>query len=629
MAVEGTNTFVLKAVKFEEDGETVGQIIRSAQLEVTFGKSTKVGATITELVKAAVEKILNKVNNLVERFNNGEFNGEKGEKGEQGIQGEKGDKGDTGPQGVQGLPGEKGDRGDDATINGVKSLLLQQGEGITFNHKNGVLEISANGIPKVFELPETAQQGDICLYSVPNILAQRDNDGNFSISISEIQQLSTVRQEAAYELYLRENGVEVAAIFLTVMETKTCSYQYIDYVTSQEYAICFENGEFSKEVSYTLKNGEYVNIDLSAFPETYSLPDFDSFEIWTLGELPARFQNLCRLMEYDNGWKEVSSLLQLTRDMHSHINASTLDKFGENASGGLLFGGEDIGGIKSLTAFPETAAEGDVVLLHRCNEISVDDSNSGVILDIPAIVALGLPEGYEQRVWEITATSPKGRDFYAIIEISRIDDYILTALNLATATIGGRWYWKNGELTTDIVGGEAELPPVYIPLGKVSDFTFTKTLFDTYYDETADTDETVIFRTLPVHYMFLKGEWQLVSPNNEALQKAVEELQRNVGKYTPMTRVETTTTGTSILEPNKMYDYGVVDTLTVVFDEGEANKVNEYLFSFISGETPTVLTLPSSVKWVNELTVEANKRYEISVVDNIGLWCAVDLAVSE
>lgn len=319
----------------------------------------------------------------------------------------------------------------------------------------------------------------------------------------------------------------------------------------------------------------------------------------------------------------------LLEKMHSHNNADTLDKFGENASGGLLFGGKDIGGIKSLTAFPETAAEGDVVLLHRANEISVDDSNRGVMLDIPAIVALGLPEGYEQRVWEITATSLKGRDFYAIIEISRIDDYILTALNLATATIGGRWYWKNGELTTDIVGGEAELPPVYIPLGNVADFTFTKTLYDIDYDETLDTDETVIFRTLPVHYMFLKGEWQLVSPNNEALQKAVEELQRNVGKYIPMTRVETTTTGTSILEPNKMYDFGVVDTLTVVLDEGAADKVNEYKFSFISGETPTVLTLPSSVKWVNELTVEANKRYEISVVDNIALWCAVDYEVTE
>jgi hypothetical protein len=50
------------------------------------------------------------------------------------------------------------------------------------------------------------------------------------------------------------------------------------------------------------------------------------------------------------------------------------------------------------------------------------------------------------------------------------------------------------------------------------------------------------------------------------------------------------------------------------------------MFSFTSGATPTVLTLPASVQWANELTVEANKRYEISIVDNIGLWCAVEVS---
>ena len=82
------------------------------------------------------------------------------------------------------------------------------------------------------------------------------------------------------------------------------------------------------------------------------------------------------------------------------------------------------------------------------------------------------------------------------------------------------------------------------------------------------------------------------------------------------------------LEPNIYYSFGEVATLMLNFTEGDSSKRNEYMFSFISGETPTVLTLPSSVQWINELTVEVNKRYEISVVDNIGLWCAVDLAVS-
>lgn len=86
------------------------------------------------------------------------------------------------------------------------------------------------------------------------------------------------------------------------------------------------------------------------------------------------------------------------------------------------------------------------------------------------------------------------------------------------------------------------------------------------------------------------------------------------------------TTETAMLEPNVYYSFGEVATLTLEFAEGDATKVNEYMLSFTSGETATVLTLPSCVQWANELTVEANKRYEISIVDNIALWCAVEVS---
>ena len=90
-------------------------------------------------------------------------------------------------------------------------------------------------------------------------------------------------------------------------------------------------------------------------------------------------------------------------------------------------------------------------------------------------------------------------------------------------------------------------------------------------------------------------------------------------------KVETTDSGE--INANIFYDFGLVTELSLTFIEGDPDKVNEYMFSFTSGETVTVLTLPSSIQWVNELTVEPNKRYEVSIVDNIGLWCAVDLVV--
>ena len=93
-------------------------------------------------------------------------------------------------------------------------------------------------------------------------------------------------------------------------------------------------------------------------------------------------------------------------------------------------------------------------------------------------------------------------------------------------------------------------------------------------------------------------------------------------------KIESTETSKT-LNPNIYYSFDEVETLIIDFAEGTPNKVNEYLFSFISGATATVLTLPSVIKWVNELTVEANKRYEISVVDKVALWCAVDYEVTE
>ena len=84
---------------------------------------------------------------------------------------------------------------------------------------------------------------------------------------------------------------------------------------------------------------------------------------------------------------------------------------------------------------------------------------------------------------------------------------------------------------------------------------------------------------------------------------------------------------TIMIDPNVHYSFGVVSELRIGFGIGSDDKCNEYSFTFISGTTPTVLTLPDTVKWANELTIEANKRYEVSIVDNIGLWCAVEVSV--
>lgn len=323
MAVEGTNTFVLKAVKFNEDGETVEQITRSAQLEVVFGKSTKVSATVNELVQAVVEALLGDAHNLIERFNNGEFNGEKGEKGDTGAQGPKGDKGDTGAQGVQGIQGEKGDRGDNATINGVNILLFQQGKGIVFEHKDNVLTIGSNSIPRVYELPETAEKGEICLYNTPALLSQRDELGRVLISLDELRTLSTREDSGSFEIFLRKNGIDTGYFQMYYDGGSCCFYHQTYDENSVLYGVAlqFSNGVFDTNNSSIEENGEYTSPDLSAYPEAYTLPEFDSIEYNADGDLPERFGNMCHLMEYDDEWKEVSSLLKINDKLLELINA--------------------------------------------------------------------------------------------------------------------------------------------------------------------------------------------------------------------------------------------------------------------------------------------------------------------
>ncbi len=83
---------------------------------------------------------------------------------------------------------------------------------------------------------------------------------------------------------------------------------------------------------------------------------------------------------------------------------------------------------------------------------------------------------------------------------------------------------------------------------------------------------------------------------------------------------QVTGSGTSVtLQPNQFYVFGEVSELDVSFAQGPAGQVNEYHFSFISGSTAAVLSMPVDVIMPDSFNVEANKTYEISVINNKGL----------
>ena len=72
-----------------------------------------------------------------------------------------------------------------------------------------------------------------------------------------------------------------------------------------------------------------------------------------------------------------------------------------------------------------------------------------------------------------------------------------------------------------------------------------------------------------------------------------------------------------------------IDNIVVTTLSNKANYfMPEYFLEFTTGATAPSLTLPSSIKFMEALTVEANKHYQISIVNNIALWCAVDVEVA-
>lgn len=91
-------------------------------------------------------------------------------------------------------------------------------------------------------------------------------------------------------------------------------------------------------------------------------------------------------------------------------------------------------------------------------------------------------------------------------------------------------------------------------------------------------------------------------------------------------RQEMTAGDTAVtLQPNTLYVFPEMESLTITLATPEdTGIVNEYRFIFPSGSTPTVLTLPETVK--SDLAVEANRTYECSIAENLLAWTSWEVS---
>ena len=96
------------------------------------------------------------------------------------------------------------------------------------------------------------------------------------------------------------------------------------------------------------------------------------------------------------------------------------------------------------------------------------------------------------------------------------------------------------------------------------------------------------------------------------------------GKANKISVVQTSAS-TIEINPNTFYKFGEVASLNITLASITDNTIyNEYMFEFVSGSTATTLTFPSSIKWLETPTIDANKIYQCSIVDNVGLLVGVD-----
>ena len=80
---------------------------------------------------------------------------------------------------------------------------------------------------------------------------------------------------------------------------------------------------------------------------------------------------------------------------------------------------------------------------------------------------------------------------------------------------------------------------------------------------------------------------------------------------------------TQALDAGKIYHFtGALTALTITLNAPASGDLAQYHFDFLSGSTAPTLTMPNTVTMPDSFSVEANRRYEIDVLNNYGAVAA-------
>jgi hypothetical protein len=123
--------------------------------------------------------------------------------------------------------------------------------------------------------------------------------------------------------------------------------------------------------------------------------------------------------------------------------------------------------------------------------------------------------------------------------------------------------------------------------------------------------------------IYFKGHAQATFMSNGwTVEDAINNIEDTVSggsssgwAYTEVNHDTNDTTFT--LTPNTFHVWDEVVELDLSFADEQLGVANEYLFQFTSGATATTLTLPDDIKWTEELVIEVNRIYQVSILKGL------------
>lgn len=708
MTEMGSGDYVLEAISY--DGEEVAKIIRSATVRVGIEKSPTFKKRVVDAIRGIYEELIAKLETIINRFNNGEFNGATFTPSVSagGDLSWSNDKNLANPEtvNIKGEKGDKGDKGDDGKDGSFSDELAEEIAANTaarHTHDNkkfldGLTEAMFGKLNVCRELPQTASNGDICSYFPVNCFSASDSGCRFFVNGDVLKQICIDYANTSFGIFFYDlNGTETGSVIFNSWGENEIYATFEVRNDNEAWCLQFVDGVFDPENSY------FNDTTVTELPESFELPAFSSLESDVPDLKETLFYIPQRLMIYRDGWHEYTSAET------ANTNVSHGYKLPENAKEGDLFLYAPMNTLTLADSgkriyfdweeFRKPVSEEDYTrffitclnknLENNCAlQIDCQRNSQGSQLHLYKFKSLEIVDGVPTEVGEIFTfafdmgelnteessghgdTIGNGSPYNSIDELPLYLD-IPEFDEIQDLNVEGNAYLFHTEYKLmKYQGGEwVEFNPLshthenYNTLDSFSCNALDNPVTDGDFNFGINTEDwnrlkfrgdTVLFNTdgavvQKIEEKEIDGQKYLrVTLHKPGLNlgtggglpsffdipvKAVEEkgdvslngagLGLVLGGGASYDRIELTAESAT-LEPNTNYSFGESATLTLEFAEGDAAKVNEYTFTFISGETPTVLTLPSSVQWANELTVEANKRYEISIVDNIGLWCAVD-----